>query len=173
MLRILRRGLDATYALSGAIAALFMIAILLLIVAQMVARWTGNILPGAASYAGYSMAAASFFALSYTLNHGAHIRVSLMLNALGKNRRFGEIWVYSISAITATYFARYAIKGDYWSYRLHDISQGQDAWPIWIPQLSMSIGTVLLAVALWDHLVRIIFTGHKGVDEPETSDQLE
>jgi hypothetical protein len=28
--------------------------------------------------------------------------------------------------------------------------------PIWLPQLPMSIGTVLLAVAIWDYLTRLL-----------------
>src|SRR6056297_1953394 len=92
-LRGLRRVLDFIYLASGILAALCLIAILLLIVAQMVARWTGEIFPGAAQYAGYAMAAASFFAFANALNRGAHIRVSLVLNAVPtKARRFLEIW---------------------------------------------------------------------------------
>ena len=169
MLRGLRKFLDTLYAVSGGIASLFLIAILLIIVAQMVARWTNNVLPGATDYAGYCMASASFFALAYALNHGAHIRVSLMLSALGRHRRYGEIWVYFVAAITATYFARFAIKANIWSEKLHDISQGQDATPLWIPQLAMSFGSTLLAIALWDHLIRILFSDHKGVSEPDTA----
>ncbi|MFB3076964.1 MAG: hypothetical protein ACE1Y4_03065, partial [Lysobacterales bacterium] len=77
------------------------------------------------------------------------------------------------AAVTATVFARFAIKTNFLSEKLNDISQGQDATPIWIPQLAMSIGTVLLAVALWDHLFRIIFTEHKGVAEPDISELAE
>ena len=43
--------------------------------------------------------------------------------------------------------------------KLHDISQGQDATPMWIPQLAMAFGTVLVAIAMWDNLIRLIFTG--------------
>ena len=59
-----RTSLDGLYLSSGLLAALCLIVILLLIVAQMIARWTGEIFPGAPSYAGYFMAAASFFALA-------------------------------------------------------------------------------------------------------------
>ena len=59
-MNILRRLLDFIYFASGALAAVSLVAILLLIVVQMVARWTGEVFPGAASYAGYAMAAASF-----------------------------------------------------------------------------------------------------------------
>ena len=170
MLRTARRVLDAIYGLAGAIGALFLIAILCIIVAQMVARWTGVTFPGATNYAGYCMAAASFFALAYALNHGAHIRVSLLLTKMGRFRRWGEIWCYGVAAVTATFFARYAMKANYWSEKLNDVSQGQDATPIWIPQIAMSVGTILLAVALWDHLVRILFSSHAGVAEPDVSE---
>ena len=38
---------------------------------------------------------------------------------------------------------------------------------MWIPQLAMSAGATLLAIALWDHLFRIIFTGSSGIAEPD------
>ncbi|NKB53995.1 MAG: TRAP transporter small permease subunit [Gammaproteobacteria bacterium] len=155
----LRQTLDWLYTLGGVIAALFLIAILLLIVIQMLARWTGEVFPGAPDYAGYCMAAASFFAFAYALNHGAHIRVSLLLNAMGSKRWWGEVWCFSIGAVLSTYFAWYAVKANYWSNLLNDISQGQDATPIWIPQLAMSIGAVMLAICFWDNLARLIFTG--------------
>lgn len=162
--------LDVIYTIAGYIAALFMIAILTIIVMNMGARWFGIPFPGATNYAGYCMAGASFFALAYALNHGAHIRVSLFLGRMGRFRRWGEIWCYGIAALTATFFARYAMKTNYWSEKLNDISQGQDATPLWIPQIAMSIGAVLLAVALWDHLYRILFTDHMGVEQPDLTE---
>lgn len=168
MLANLRKFLDATYRLSGAISAMFLIAILVIIVLQMVLRWAGATFPGAANYAGYCMAAASFFMLAHALNEGAHIRVSIVLNSMGRFQRFGEIWCYGIAALTATFFARYAVKTNFWSWKLNDISQGQDAIHIWIPQLAMSFGTILLAVALWDHLLRILFGNHTGVGNSDT-----
>ena len=83
MLRLLRKTLDTLYLAGGVLGGLFLITILGLIVAQMVARWTGQVFPGATNYAGYSMAGASFFSLAYALNKGAHIRVTLVLGALG------------------------------------------------------------------------------------------
>ncbi|MBY8978105.1 TRAP transporter small permease [Rhodobacteraceae bacterium NNCM2] len=162
-MRLLRKGLDTLYLAGGVLGAFFLVAILVLIVLQMVARWTGLVFPGSTNYAGYCMAASSFFALAYALNHGAHIRVTLVLSHLGRWRRIGEIWCYAVAAVIATLFARYAIKANIWSEKLHDVSQGQDATPLWIPQIAMSVGTVLLAIALWDHLIRILFTPHMGV----------
>ena len=96
--------------------------------------------------------------------------MTLFLSALGRWRRYGEIWCFFVASVTATLFAWYAVKTTRISLRFNDVSQGQDATPIWIPQIAMSIGTVLLAIALWDHLVRLIFTEHKGVVQPDVGE---
>ena len=170
MLRAVRRTLDALYLAGGVAGGVFMIAILLVIVAQMVARWSGLIFPGGPSYAGYAMAGSSFMALAYAMNKGAHVRVSLLLAGLGPNRRYAEIWCYGIGAVLAIFFARYAIKTNIWSWKLNDVSQGQDATPLWIPQIVMSIGTVLLALTMVDHFVRVLLTDHPGHEEPDVTE---
>lgn len=161
---VVRRTLDRLYFGSGVIAALFLIAILSLVVLQMLARWTGNVFPGAADYAGYCMAAASFFAFAHALNRGAHIRVSLLLQFAGRFRRWIEVWCFGIGSALGWYLAYYAGKGAYWSWKLHDISQGQDATPIWIPQIAMVLGSIFFAIALTDHLVNLIFIGDHRIE---------
>jgi TRAP-type C4-dicarboxylate transport system permease small subunit len=161
--RIVRRGLDGLYFGGGIVAAGFLIIILLLIVAQMLARWTGHVFPGATDYAGYAMAAASFFAFAHALNRGAHIRVSILLNALGKGRRLLEVWCFAIATALSWYFVYYAVKTVYWSWKFHDVSQGQDATPIWIPQVSMAVGVVIMAIAFTDNLIRVLFFGSHGI----------
>ena len=171
MLKTIRRILDALYLAGGVLGGLFLIAILGLIVAQMIARWTGQVFPGATNYAGYAMAGASFFSLAYALNKGAHIRVTLVLGTLGRWRRYGEILCYGVAAVTAVFFARYAIKTNFGSAKWNDISQGQDATPLWIPQIAMSVGAALLAVALIDQFLRVLLTGHPGVEEPDITER--
>lgn len=161
MARAIRQGLDGLYRGCGVIAALFLIAVLLIILAQIGARWLGLQFPGSTAYAGYAMAGASFFALAYTLNHRAHIRVSLLISRLtGTARRLAEIWCLVVATGLSAYFAWYAIKAVRTSRLINDISQGQDATPLWIPQLVMAIGTVVLAIAFADHLVRVLL-GHE------------
>ena len=87
---------DGLYTAGGVLAACFLIAILILIVVQMLARWTGQVFSGAPDYAGYCMAAASFLAFAHALNRNAHIRVSIVLNALGKWRYWLELWCFAI-----------------------------------------------------------------------------
>lgn len=164
MLRHVRRALDALYFGCGMIAAGFLIVMLGLIVAQMVARWTGNVIPGATAYAGYCMASASFLAFAHALNRGAHIRVGLLLTAAGRYRRWLELWCFAIAAMAAWFLARYAINLVSWSWTLGDVSQGQDATPLWIPQAAMAIGSVVFAIALTDNALRLLFSGRHGID---------
>ncbi|AZQ67040.1 TRAP transporter small permease [Silicimonas algicola] len=162
-MKTLRRALDGLYLGCAILAALFLVAMLLIIVAQMVARWTGVTFPGAASYAGYCMASASFLAFANALNRGAHIRVGLLLTAVGRYRRWLELWCFAIGATAAWFLARYAVNLVLWSHQLGDVSQGQDATPLWIPQSAMALGAVVFAIALTDHLLRIIFAGDHGI----------
>lgn len=155
-----RAFLDGLYTAAGALAALALIAILLLIVIQMLARWTGEVFPGAPDYAGYAMAAASFLAFAHALHRGAHIRVSIVLNAVPpKARRVMETACFTVGAAVGWYFVWYAVRFTYWSWKFKDISQGQDATPLWIPQTVMTAGAVILAIALTDCLLHLIFTG--------------
>ena len=161
----LRKGLDFIYQAAGVLAALCLIAILSLIVLQMLARWTGEVFPGAPEYAGYAMAAASFLAFANALNKGAHIRVSILLNALGpKAKWLMEIWCFAIGTAIAWYFVFYCQKFVYWSWKFKDISQGQDKTLLWMPQSLMLIGAVILAIALTDHLLNLIFKGDHRIE---------
>lgn len=158
---VLRKTLDGLYLGAGALAAVCLVAILLLIVAQMVARWSGAVFPGAASYAGYAMAGASFLAFANALNRGAHIRVSILLNALSPGpKRLLEIWCFALAAAIAWYLTYYAYWFVYWSWKFKEVSQDQDATLLWIPQSVMVFGGAILAIALTDNLLNVIFRGN-------------
>lgn len=160
---VLRTFLDRLYAAAGILAALCLIAILVVIVLQMAARWLLIPFPGSSEYAGYLMAASSFLAFAYALNSGAHIRVSLFLSALGRNRFWAELWCMVIGTAAATYLAWYAIKAIYWSLKFRDISQGLDATPIWIVQIPVGAGAILLAVCFWDNLFSLVVRGRDNI----------
>lgn len=159
----LRRSLDMLYLTSGYISAMFLAMILVLIVMQMLARWTGITFSGAADYAGYCMAGASFMGFAYALTNGAHIRVSIALSAMGKYRHWGEIWCFAIGTVICAFLLRYAAKTVYWSWKLGAVSQGQDATPLWIPQSVMVLGSLVLTICFIDHLIRVLVTGDSGI----------
>ena len=166
----LRRVLDALYLGCGVLAACCLILLLGIIVAQMVARWAGLTFPGATSYAGYAMAAASFFAFAHALDRGAHIRVGILLNAAGRHRRWLELWCFAMGSAAAWFLAWNAIRLVSWSWTLGDVSQGQDATPLWIPQIPMALGAVVFAVALTDRLLRTALVGQPEIG-PEIAAQ--
>jgi len=150
----LRRALDALYDAAGVLAALFMVGILAMVLIGISSRLTGWFVPGTDAYAGYCMAAAGFLALAHTFRHGEHIRVTLLLERAGaKTRRGLELWSLAAGTALATAFAFYSVRLAYQSWDFNDISTGNDATPLWIPQLAMAIGGVVLAVAVADALV--------------------
>ena len=165
--RSIRRVLDLVYDGAGLLAGCCLVAILVAISAQVLARWLGITFHGAAEYAGYFMASASFLAFAHTLNRGGHIRVGLLLGALGTTRRWGEIWCLAIGSAITAYVAWYAVRAVYWSWRLNDVSQGQDATPLWIVQTPVAVGAVILAICFIDNLVTSLVIGRDNIrDQP-------
>jgi TRAP-type C4-dicarboxylate transport system permease small subunit len=152
-----RKALDALYDAAGYLAAFFMVGVLLMVLASVVGRLAGFNLRGSDAYAGYCMAAASFLALAHTLKRGEHIRVMLFLDRFGA--RFGrplEIWCHAAGAFFCGALAYYSVRLVYLSRQYNDISQGNDATPMWIPQLAMAAGAIVLFVAMADDLVAVI-----------------
>ena len=166
----LRKLLDGLFDLSAGLAAACLVAMLGIIVAQMAARWMSLSFPGSTEYAGYLMASASFLAFAKALNTGAHIRVGLALKALGRHRFWGELWCLLIASAASCYLAFYAVRLVYWSRKLGDVSQGQDATPLWVVQIPMAFGACLLALAFLDNLASLIRTGRDNIVE-DTSAQ--
>ncbi|WP_108661613.1 TRAP transporter small permease [Acuticoccus kandeliae] len=166
MVKTVRSILDGIYFGAAILAALCLIAILVLIVLQMLARWTGEVFPGAPDYAGYAMAAASFLAFAHALNRGAHIRVSLLLSSVPpKARRIVEIWCFGIATALMWYFVYYGVRFIYWSWKFNDISQGPDATPLWMPQSIMLLGAFIFALALTDSLIALFTDGNHRVQQ--------
>jgi TRAP-type C4-dicarboxylate transport system permease small subunit len=150
----LRRGLDALYDGAAWLAALFMLGLLAMVLLSIAGRQFHFHLPGTDSYAGYMMAAAGFLALAHTFKRNEHIRVTLLLASLhGSTRRALEIWALVAAALLAGLAAYYSCRLSWQSYKFHDVSTGNDATPLWLPQLSMAVGSVILAVAIVDDLV--------------------
>ncbi len=150
----LRRGLDALYDVAAALAGCFMVLLLAMVLLSVVSRQLHFNLPGVDAYAGYMMAAAGFLALAHTLKRGEHIRVTLLIGSLkGAWKRGFEIWSLLAASALALLAAYYSSKLAWQSYTFHDISTGNDATPLWLPQLTMAVGTAVLAIAFVDELV--------------------
>jgi TRAP-type C4-dicarboxylate transport system permease small subunit len=150
----MRKLLNSLYDGTAALAALMMVGTLLMVVLGMVDRFVSLNFRGTDMYAGYCMAAAGFLALAHTLKRNEHIRVTLLLTrGTPAFKRGLEIWSLTAAVVLSGLFFFYSARLCYQSFDFKDISTGNDATPLWIPQLGMAIGTFVLLVAFIDELV--------------------
>jgi TRAP-type C4-dicarboxylate transport system permease small subunit len=166
----MRKTLDFLYDSAAALAALFMIGLLLAVLLSIVGRQLHFNIPGLDAYAGYLMAGAGFLALAHTLKRGEHIRVTLLLGRLHHGpRRWLERWATGAAALLAVLFAIYSMRLAWQSHAYNDISTGNDATPLWLPQLSMAVGALIFAIAALDEFL-IEWRGRPM--KPETAEAL-
>jgi TRAP-type C4-dicarboxylate transport system permease small subunit len=169
----MRRALDTLYSGAAWLAALCLVGLLLMVLLGVVSRLLHFHVPGTDAYAGYLMAGAGFLALAHTLKKGEHIRVTLLLSTLkGRARRGLEIWALAAASALALLSAWYSGRLAWQSHAFNDISTGNDATPLWLPQLAMVAGTVVLAIAFIDELVlelqgRRVQPGHADASHNE------
>jgi TRAP-type C4-dicarboxylate transport system permease small subunit len=150
----MRRALDALYDGAAWLAAACMVGLLGMVLLAIGTRQLKFHLPGTDAYAGYLMAAAGFLALAHTLKKGEHIRVTLLLTAVGPAaRRALELWSLTAATALAALGAWFACRLAWQSHVFNDISTSNDATPLWIPQLAMAAGSLILCVAFIDELV--------------------
>lgn len=150
----MRRILDSIYDGAAWLAALAMIGVLVWVLLSIVTRQLGINLPGTDAYAGYCMAAAGFLALAHTLKRNEHIRVTLLLGRLkGRAGHALQLWALTVAVLLGALFAYYSVRLAWQSHVFNDISTGTDATPMWIPQIAMALGMVVLFIALLDEWV--------------------
>lgn len=157
----MRRFLDWLYLASGALGAVFIALIAALMIAQSILR-EFSVRTGAVNdVVAWSCAAASFFAMAHAFKHGDFVRVTLLLEHLGeRRRRWVELTCLAIGAVSVAYLAFWACKFTYDSWDFNEMAQGLLPIPIWIPQSSFALGSLLLLVAVVDELV-IVARGGK------------
>jgi len=150
----MRSFLDKLYDAAGTLAAFFMIGTLVMVLVGVTGRMFDFYVRGTDAYAGYCMAASGFLALAHTLKRGEHIRVTLILQAFkGKARHALQLWCHAAACLLAGFLAWFSVRLAWQSYSFHDISTSNDATPLWIPQLSMAFGTLILLLAFIDEFV--------------------
>lgn len=165
----MRNALNAFYRLGGALSALQLAAIMVMVVLQVLGRvldrvlvWIGadalglNI-PGLAELAAFLLLGATFFGLAYTFWQGGHIRVTLLLQRLPLSfQRYLDMAMVLIAVAITAFAAWYSAWLAYDSYDFGDLSIGMVPIPLWIPQLGMVLGLVWLLIALLDALVSLV-----------------
>lgn len=165
----MRTILDHLYRLSGAAAAFCLVAICLIVVAQVGGRIIdgiatlitgeriGLLVPSAAEFSGFFLAAASFLALAYTFRGDGHIRVSLLITRLsGRPRHWFEVWCLAFAIALAGFFTWHTILLVVDSVQYGEVSYGMIPVPLWIPQSFMALGLIVLTIALVDDMARVL-----------------
>ncbi|MDX1513864.1 MAG: TRAP transporter small permease [Gammaproteobacteria bacterium] len=174
----MRRFLDRLYLASGALAALFIVAICVVVLLQVGANLidvaaklitgepVGIVIPSYAEFAGFFLAAASFLALAHTLRRGDHIRVSLLITHVrGTPRRVMELVCIGVALAVSAYFAWFMFDLVLESFEYGDLSTGMVPVKLWVPQLSLALGLVVLAIALADEFVCVLRGGDPSYEK--------
>lgn len=170
---LLRRVLDALYLASAAVAAILLAGIGVLILAQIVGRFFGIVVPSANEISGFFLATSTFLALAYSFRAGSHIRVTLVVSHLPKRfHNASVVLALSVATVLSGYFTYYAYNLAAESLRYGDLSDGLIGVPLWIPQSSMAFGLVMMTIACLDELVRVL-RGREPSFEENTESVLE
>ncbi|HKU47206.1 MAG TPA: TRAP transporter small permease [Burkholderiales bacterium] len=153
----MRRFLDRLYTWSGALAALCVLGILVVMLAQAFGRGAGILLSGAEDIVAWLCAAAAFFALGHTFRHGELVRVGLWIDRLGPGaRRVAELAALGITTVFVAYMLWAVSRFVYDSWAFKEVAQGLIKVPIWIPQLTFLFGALIFFVAIIDELIAVL-----------------
>lgn len=155
-----RRALDGLYALGGGLAALCVFGILALMIWASIGRqldwrvgWVNDVVA-------WLCAAAAFLGMAYSFRNGDFVRVTLLLEVVSPRVRAGlEVFALAVATIVVSYLGYWAAMFTYESYVFNDIAGNMVAIPIWIPQMSVVIGTVILVIAALDECVTVLRGG--------------
>ena len=150
----MRTLLNKLYLSSGFLAGLCIVSITGLILAQVVGRWFNIVVPSTEDFSGFLLAAASFLALAYTFREAAHIRVTIVISHLhGSKRKVAEIFCLGLLLIFVSYAAWYLVLLVIESYEFEEVTQGYISIPLWIPQVPMALGMIILWIAVVDTFI--------------------
>lgn len=164
---LLRQFLDGLYLGSGILAGLFLIIILGLMMMLSIGREVGFNIPSGDDFASWCMAAMAFLGLAYTFKSGDMIRVGLLTDRLqGRTRWLAEMFSLTLGLGFTGFFAWHAVRLTYESWKLHDISQGVVAIPLWIPQTGYCAGLVILFIAFVDEFIHVTRGGTPRYEKP-------
>lgn len=146
-----RRALDGTFQAAGAVGAACIALICVLMVVQSLGRQFGFPTGAINDVVAWLCAAAAFLTMAHAFKHGDFVRVTLILEKLSPaTRRKFELVSLTIAAVSIAYLAWWACVFTFESWQFNELAQGLWAIPIWIPQLSFALGSVLLLLAVID-----------------------
>jgi TRAP-type C4-dicarboxylate transport system permease small subunit len=152
-----RRFLDTLYAIGAGLAALSLLGIFGMMMAQVALRELQMQLPAADDISAYLCVATTFFALAATFKRGELICVGMGIERLGPGaRRIAEGAVLVLAAAIMGYVTWWTAQDMLFSLEIEEVAQGTVPIPLWIPKIAMPAGAGLLLVAILDELATVL-----------------
>ena len=158
--RLIFRSVAIASNLGGYLAMAAIMGMVLLITANVFMRYVFNSpIRWSPEIVGYLMAGVVFLVLADTFRSGRHIRIEIFVKMLPEKAQHAvEVLVLALSSTFVCFFVRMAWKTVMRSHRYGS----RDSWgilevPLYIPQLVMLIGLILLALLLVSTLINKIY----------------
>lgn len=157
-LRPVLRAIDMVCAIGAAVAAIGCAVMAIMLVTEVIAtsffNWSQ---PWAVEFSGYSLLTVFFAGSGWALRQGAHIRVTLVTQVLPLRAAWAMDVLASFGALIVTSYASYALIRYAWrSAELGSVSTYLSQTPLALPQGLLAVSFVLLALALFARLVRLL-----------------
>ncbi|RYJ03651.1 MAG: TRAP transporter small permease [Acetobacteraceae bacterium] len=153
----MRRLLDTLYSAGAGLAALSLLGIFCIMMAQVVMRELQLQLPAADDISAYLCVSTTFFALAATFKRGELIRVGMLLDKLAPGpRRLAEMAVLALAAALMAYVTFWTAQDMWFSWEIEEVAQGTVPIPLWIPKIAVPAGAGLLLIAIIDELIIVL-----------------
>ena len=143
-------GASLVDAICEAVCSLFLIAMIVMIGAEAIARNVfGTSLQITDEVGGYLLVALTFLSMSVAESHGGFHRVEFVQMRLSPRLRIVSQIIYELislaaSALVTWQLVRLALN----SFHTEDVAPTPLATPLWMPQTSMGVGMALLCLTL-------------------------
>ena len=155
--RVVNLIIDSVLKVTGWISALAILVMAVIVCYDVLARYTGNPTIWAFDVVIYLLIWISFLGAAYGVKRDSHFRVTLIIERLNPKR---AIWLHASNATVGMFFfLGVGIQGT--KLVLKSIAQNLHtptlfSVPLWVPQLGLALGAVLVSMAFFQKLVNII-----------------
>ena len=156
----MRPLLSRLYDWAGYAAAICIVLIFAAMIGASAVRQLGVAVAGVDDVVSWLTAAAASLGMAHSFRNGDFVRMTLVIDRLpSRPRRLVEVAALAIAMLGTAYAAYWIVRSVYESWIYQEMTSGLLVMPLWIPQISFAIGTVLLFIALADEFVNVVRGG--------------
>jgi TRAP-type C4-dicarboxylate transport system permease small subunit len=172
------KAAEASISLGLRVAQLAIVGMMALITCDVVARNVFRMsLLISDEVSGYLLVVMTFFGIAYSLRSGSLLRIEFILLALPKRARgIADVLFDAIALIICLLLLRAMIRFTWITWEREAVAPTLIETPLWIPQLAMPIGMVILVIAflleLRDSILRLFGRAPPAPDEPKPHFEL-